>query len=296
MNTKNIILQELKELNSTLAGADVQNPYTVPAGYFDGLVAQVMRKIKTLEAANAAAEISHFSSLLSGVSKQMPNSVPSGYFETVDQRIAAVITGKYQLSANEELANISPLLSSLSKQMPYTIPAGYFESLEENSSLVAAGNYELTAEQELESLSPLLSSLKKTTPYSVPDGYFDQLTNLPVEISKPAAKVISLGSRKWFRVAAAAVVAGVVLMAGFMFLGEGTPKDPIAQAEKVVQKTSDKDLNEFLEFTAGETETVSVSNDNNEKDLLKDIPESELKAFLDETSENGADAETSNMN
>jgi hypothetical protein len=245
MNTKSNILQELNELNSQLAGSVAQTPYTLPAGYFDGLAAQMVRRVKALEAVNAADEI--------------------GY--------------------------LSPLLGGLSKQNLYTIPAGYFEDIQESAALVASGINDLPAKDELESISPLLSGLKKTTPYSVPDGYFEQLTNKPlVEINKPAAKVVSMNSRKWWKLAAAAAVIGVIVMVGINFIGEKIA-DPVAS----IKKASDKDLNEFLEYTGGDAGIATV-NTEDAKELLKDIPENELKEFLEETADADIDTENSKMN
>lgn len=245
MNTKNNILQELNELNSLLAGSVAQTPYTLPAGYFDGLAEQMIRRLKALEAVNAADEI--------------------GY--------------------------LSPLLSGLSKQNLYTISAGYFESLEESVAFVASGVNELSAKNELETISPLLSGLKKTTPYSVPDGYFEQLTTIPsVEINKPAAKVVSMSGRKWWKLAAAAAVIGVIVMVGINFIGQKTT-DPVAS----IKKASDKDLNEFLEYT-GDDAGTAIANTEDAKELLKDIPENELKEFLEETTDVDIDTENSKMN
>ena len=62
---------------------------------------------------------------------------------------------------------------------------------------------------------------------------------------------------------------------------------------KEIRKTSDTVLNEFVkqfdEAGLSTEETAATDTHSEAKDLLKDIPETELKQFLDET----ADAETS---
>ena len=68
MTQKDHILQELKELNSSLVNLSQQNVYSVPVGYFDGLAAQVMKRIKALEAINAKEELNHLSPLLNSIS------------------------------------------------------------------------------------------------------------------------------------------------------------------------------------------------------------------------------------
>jgi hypothetical protein len=236
------ILNELKELNSSLPGASNQNIYTVPAGYFEGLAGELMNRIRAMEAA----------------------------------------------SAKEELSFLSPVLNDISRQMPYSVPNDYFISLAERAVI----NTKQTATEELESISPFLNALKKENPYAVPHGYFDTL-GVPVKADMPEIKVISITSRKWFRYAAAAVVTGLVVVAGlFIYSNQNDPGRSIARLEKKINKeiksSSDKELNEFLQYTdAGldGTEKVSVSPDSEAKELLKDIPDSELKEFLEETSE-----------
>ena len=104
MTRKDNILQELNELNSTLATITPQNPYTVPVGYFDGLAARVLNRIKAMEAANAAKELGYLSPALSDFSKQIPFSVPQGYFEGLAEKTMQSIreSSDYQ-TANEEM-------------------------------------------------------------------------------------------------------------------------------------------------------------------------------------------------
>ncbi|HWR32812.1 MAG TPA: hypothetical protein VN451_04775, partial [Chitinophagaceae bacterium] len=177
MTQNSNILQELNELSSSLANVAPQNVYTVPSGYFEGLVAQVLNRIRAIEA-------------------------------TI---------------ATDEMIFLSPLLNTIPKQMPYAVPDGYFEVLQENlMQSVFESNDRQTAKEELETLSPLLSGLKKEMsarpchsdgPYSVPQGYFDSLHERPVI---QETKVISITHRRWFRYAAAAVVTGIIALAGIL--------------------------------------------------------------------------------
>lgn len=255
MIQRNNILQELNELNSALVNVSTENIYSVPAGYFDGLAATMLNRIKALNAENAV----------------------------------------------EELSYLSPSLSNISKQNIYSVPVGYFESLAENATqLIREGNDYQTAKEEIEGLSPFLSSLKKENPYSVPQGYFESIETP----AKPAVKVISITHRKWFRYAAAAIVIGAIAMAGLMIFGNEEKKKArsFAKFEKKLNKeiktTSDDDLQDFIQYTDaglnGE-EKVSIENTDEVKELLKDIPESELKEFLEETTV-ADDTETTMMN
>jgi len=250
MTPKNNIAQELRELESSLADLSAQNTYSLPEGYFEGLAKQVLNRIRAMEAATAA----------------------------------------------EELGHLSPLLSQLPKTMPYTVPAGYFEEME--STLVSVAMYgEQDASEELGNISPLLSGLKKEMPYSVPSGYFDSISAPVAETHQPA-KVVSMGgSRKWFRYAAAAVVTGVVALLSILYISQDnngkTEGTEVAKVEKnilkEIRKTSDTVLTEFVkqfdEAGLRSDETAATDTNKEIKDLLKDIPENELKQFLNETAE-----------
>lgn len=263
MTTRNNIVQELRDLESSLADLSAQNSYSVPEGYFEGLAQQVLSRIRAIEAASAA----------------------------------------------EELGHLSPLLSQLPKTMPYTVPAGYFEDME--STLISVAMYgEQGAKEELENISPLLSGLKKEMPYHVPAGYFDTVSAPVGEVNEPA-KVVSMGgSRKWFRYAAAAVVTGVVALLSILYISQdntGKTEGTVAakfekNMLKEIRKTSDTVLTEFVkqfdEAGLRTDETAATDTNKDVKDLLKDIPENELKQFLNETAETetSTDEETLFMN
>jgi hypothetical protein len=307
MTQKDNILQELSELNSTLATIASQNVYAVPAGYFDGLIAQVLNRIKAMEAANAVEELGHLSPMLSNMSKQIPYVVPQGYFEGLaENAIQSVRESNDYHTAKEEMETLSPLLSSLKKEIPYSVPQGYFEGLTDKAmQSVHESNDNETAKEELATLSPLLSGLKKEMPFAVPQGYFESLTeNISREENKPAVKVISITSRKWFRYAAAAVVTGIIAMVGFLIVKDKQNEEgqSIVKFEKKLNKEikqmSDEELNDFIQFTdAGLTgeEKVSTKTTDEVKELLKDVPDTELKEFLEETSDVESDSGTSSM-
>lgn len=302
MTQKNNILQELQELNSPLAGQSRQNVYSVPAGYFEGLAAQLLGRVKALEAAGAAEELFCLSPLVSDISRKAPYTVPAGYFENLASLLLIRIKAMQAETAGEELDILSPALSNLSRQMPYTVPAGYFDNLSLDHITPEQAP---SAKEELESLSPLLSSLKKEMPYTVPEGYFEQVAERPAA-SEARTRVIAFTSRKWFRYAAAAVVTGLIVLAGYLTLGRNDSSEGQSfakykkQLNKEIKKMSDKELDDFIQYTdagldGSENAKAAVSDDV--KDLLKDVPENELKEFLEETSDGEPDvSETSMMN
>lgn len=127
MTNRDTILNELIELGSPLASHNPQNPYSVPAGYFETLAAVVINRIKALEASDAKEELEFLSPFLAGISRKNPFTVPSGYFESM-QSFSVPEPGK-DLSASQELDLISPLLGRADKKTPYTVPEGYFDNL-----------------------------------------------------------------------------------------------------------------------------------------------------------------------
>jgi hypothetical protein len=130
MTQRDNILQELKELESSLANLSSQNIYTVPTGYFEELSSQIINRIKALEATTASDELSFLSSTLANISKEIPYSVPSGYFERLNEKVIQVISQDNNPTAKEELETLSPLLSGLKKEPLYSVPADYFDSLQ----------------------------------------------------------------------------------------------------------------------------------------------------------------------
>src|SRR6186997_1740120 len=249
MTNRNTILNELADLGSDLKYHNPQNIYAVPAGYFEGLADQILNCIKALEATNA----------------------------------------------KEELTYLSPLLSNVSKEMPYAVPAGFFQDLSDNvlKKISEQEDYQ-TSEEEIQTLSPLLSSLKNKNLYSVPAGYFEALETKVVRQSadtfgeKKETKVISITRRGWYRLAVAAVVIGILIISGLLFINRNNKvtiaKNPGKWIEKnLVDKVNKDKIDEFVTL---------ANDDNNEKvddqseaakkaeikELMKDVPEKEIEA------------------
>jgi hypothetical protein len=244
---------------------------------------------------NILQELNELNSQLAGRHPENIFTVPAGYFEELTAKVLNRIRALEAVNAADELAHLSPVLSKLSKQMPYTVPGGYFEELTESVMQSVSGSSEsISASEETAALSPLLGSLKKEMPYQVPQGYFDNLSaGMASKEDRPAAKVVSLSSRKWFSYAAAAVVTGAIVIAGFFLLNNsGETKEGgkvFAKVTKDVKKLSDMqkdDLIDFLNAGMSGTETAQVNSDNKSKEiqqLLQDVSEAELKDFQEQT-------------
>ena len=242
MSQRANILEELKELKSSLAGAPAQNIFSVPEGYFEGLADQVLNRIKALKAADAVEELDHLSPGLNAISKQMPYAVPTGYFDELNERSLAVI--EENKTAKEELSELSPLLAGADKKMPYAVPQGYFETLR-------------------------------------------------IDNRKPA-KVVSITSARWFKFAAAAVITGVIALAGFIYFNSRPdPVDnPYAWVKKSIKKVDRTEIDELVNLAdqelTGMSSTVTIPKTEEIKDLMKDISDKELQDFLNETPEVGS--------
>lgn len=260
MTTRNTILQELEALKSRLPAQDPEGkiPFTVPAGYFEQLPDLLLSRVKAMKASTVQEETAHMAPSLAQGPVSDPYTVPEGYFENLPARIMARLEAEKNLSAGEELA----------------------------------------------ALSPLLSSLKKDNPYSVPEGYFEQALP-PRQTAAPAGRVISLFRRPLVRLAAAAVVTGIIALTAWLFINAGpeTGEKAVARFEKKLNKEldkmTDKELTDFIQLTdpaAAPQDEVLATATGDGKDWLKDIPESELKEFLDETSASDTPEESIMLN
>jgi hypothetical protein len=208
-------------------------------------------------------------------------SVPSGYFEGFSEQMLGLI------KANESLT----WLSSLPKEMLFTVPDRYFNELDEKIMEIIRRHPDYqSSREELESVSPLLSSISKRPVYSVPKGYFE---NFKPGVEKKETKVVSMTGRKWLRYAAAAIIVGVILMAGLIAFNNNN-KDSggktLAKFEKEVKKINDvKSTDTLIDFMdAGLNERELASNQKSIKtddvqQLLKDISIDELKDFNEES-------------
>ncbi|HET6768027.1 MAG TPA: hypothetical protein VFH08_11530 [Chitinophagaceae bacterium] len=249
MTNRNTILNELKDLESSLGSYSPQNLYTVPNGYFEGLPTQILNRIKALEATEAKEELEYLSPLLSTVSKKMPYSVPAGFFQDLGNNIA--------------------------------------QQIGEPTNHLQKESFGQTSEEEIESLSPLLSSLKNKNPYSIPAGYFETLET-KVDKKEAKVISITKRRWYRFAVAAAVIGIVVIGGLLFMNQGQpDVNKNPRAWVNKNVnKKVSQEKIDEFVKLA--EDESINTTEDNDAtkqaeiKELMKDVPEKEIEDFLND--------------
>jgi hypothetical protein len=156
-------------------------------------------------------ELSDLASNLPGNISTNIYSVPPGYFEGFSEQILGLI------KTNESMT----WQSSLPKEMPFNVPDGYFNELDEKIMEIIRRHPDYqTSREEVASVSPLLSNISKRPVYSVPKGYFENFK--PGVEEKKDTKVVSITGRKWLSYAAAAIIVGVILMAGLMVYNNKT--------------------------------------------------------------------------
>ena len=233
-------------------------------------------------------ELTDLGSVLANYEAQNIYAVPAGYFEGLADQILNRIKALEANDAKEELSYLSPFLSNVSKEMPYSVPAGFFQNLSDDVlKRISEHEYHQTSKEEIETLSPLLSSLKNKNPYSAPAGYFEKLET---GIEKKETKVISITKRRWYRLAVAAVVIGIVAISGLVIFRSkqvDPNKNPQAWIEKNVdKKVSKNNLDEFVKLAEGESINVTYEKDDVKlaeiKELMKDVPEKEIEDFLND--------------
>ena len=244
-------------------------------------------------------ELNDIGSFLGNYNPQNLYSVPHGYFEGLPTQILNRIKALEANDSKKEIEYLSPVLSVVSKEMPYTVPVGYFRNLDENilQRIREHADYR-TSEEEIESISPLLSGLRNKNPYSIPVGYFENFKPGP---EKKEAKVISITKRRWYRLAVAAVVIGIVAISALVLLKQNQPgvNDPQAWVKKnVSKKVSTEKIDEFVTL-ANEDEKMKAPEETDAakqaeiKELMKDVSEKEIQDFLNDAvalESNDADA------
>ncbi len=209
-----------------------------------------------------------------------------------------------------ELREISPHLADIPRVNILTVPKGYFDNLAEkiclNSLLhqqetkeyftqerpgVPVGYFEnlsfsiLSKIKEEENLDysevfPLLDSLKNKNIFQVPDGYFDGLSEQIIAKTrvKEPAKVISLSGNKWWKSAAAAMIAGIMLISSFFifnsrgnhvsqYLAASQQYQTSSQIEDGIASLNDDDIVKYLE-THGNITDNEMLLDNIDTDAL----------------------------
>lgn len=142
--------------------------------------------------------------------------------------------------------------------------------------------------KELEEISPVLSRLPKINPYTVPDGYFEQFPSTILAEARQA-KVISIApQRNTWRLAAAAVISGAILLGGWFFMQKRSSVDVLAPAnvasvQTEMQQVSDTEMVAYVEGNGiTPADDVSASGQISDEDVplvLADVTDQELQQY-----------------
>jgi hypothetical protein len=320
MENRNNIQNELREISPVVADISYQATYTVPAGYFEGLPSQFLQLVTTLEAtpvlqptkqpyevpqgyfeglANTILQrVKGEEATLSATLQQANNNpyqVPAGYFNNLPAIILNRVQSPATDDAKEEQDIVSPLLGQIGKKMPFSTPAGYFEELGANA--IAGAQAIDFVHDALENGSPLTNGLKRMQVYQVPAGYFEQLPGqvLKAVRAQQPAKVVSMSfTRRVVRYAAAAVVAGLIITGGVLYLNSRTGitagGNEVVVASTDLDSISDDNLENYLESqTPAPAEQALAANAeeltaSDMKDLLADVSDEDLQQYLEKYS------------
>lgn len=299
MNVKNEISEELRSLSAVVATISRENPYQVPDGYFSDLAAMIL--LKTGGA---------------GASKPLAFSVPDGYFEGFAQQMlnrikaGAGLTGDRTETAGRVVSEpdeLPAILAGASRVTPYRVPEGYFEELSPVLTVLREKNPYIVPEGYFDHLAAEI--VARTMVDVTAESSVRAMADATAETSaRPAAKVVSLGKRiGWWRYSAAAVVVGLILTIGWLrlqttFFGQtagtgghnsnpGIVQPTVADMAQNMSKVSDEDLQNFLvdqDTTLAQPVQNNASmatldmNDSDLKTLLGDVPDGELKQYMEE--------------
>ena len=246
---KKDIIHELNELNSSLSQAMPEMIYAVPEGYFDGFAAQVLNRVKAMNAANTSEELGYLSPMLSSLSKELPYTVPQGYFDGLADSLLNNVSAQEDFqTVDEELESLSQLLSGIGKEVPFSIPQGYFDNFQVD---VAS-----TKKQQA-----------KVIPMHAGGGSRKWLRYAAAAV---VVGIVALGTMLFIRPAKTVDVSNTH-----------------AWVEQNMKKVSTTDINSFIQQTS-ETNTqnqVIASNikSNDIKEMMKDVSDNDIQNFLNET-------------
>lgn len=143
-------------------------------------------------------------------------------------------------------------------------------------------------QKELEEISPFLSRLPKVNPYTVPAGYFEQFPSSVLTEARQA-KVLSITPKRTvWRLAVAAVIAGAVMIGGWIFVERRTPVDAVASVQKQIGRVSDAEMAAYVEGSGSlviQSDDLSSSAPMKDEDVplvLADVSDQELQQYVDQ--------------
>lgn len=244
MSSQKNIQDELKALESSLSFNNNQ-PFSVPEGYFGGLAAAILAKVKGSEV-SAEAELGELSPLLAGIPKITPYSVPFSYFsENLDD-----VPGILQ---EPDLV----VLNYVGKELPYAVPQGYFENL---------------PEQILERIS---EPKAKVVPLFA-------RTWMKMAAAAVVTGALIFGGLQLFSGKPDEIITIAVKQTDSTQTAQNNK--PVLKEIKQASTKELEEFIETVQVTAANTNGSIASNKGEVEDLLKDVSTNEMETFLSELS------------
>lgn len=203
-------------------------------------------------------ELKSVSPLLAEMEKNNVYSIPKNYFSNLESKIA-----RFAMASSTKDVSIED-------GRHQQVPEGYFESLSTNILAKVRDLYPESASEELQKISPELYALKDVNVFSVPEDYFNSIANdIRVMIKSPGAKVVEMkSSGTWWKVAAAAVVAGVLAISSLQ-LFQHSSRDGSSGSVVVMASANLPDyIKESLQFKTAEDLNAGIAKLSDE-DIIR---------------------------
>lgn len=237
-------------------------------------------------------ELKAISPALAEMEKVNVFRVPDGYFDDLDEKINTIV-----------------FLHQDEKNNFQKVPNGYFDKL--SSAIFSRIKENETADDEIEPVSPALHYLKEENVFTIPAGYFDNLSDkILKKINHQNAKVVSFSSiKKWWRYAAAAVVAGIITITSVQFFNKSGVSTSLPgyvqlaaqykttkQLDAGIASLSDDEIAKYLEknTTILDDETLTNNTDTKEMPTPDDylIDDNALNNYLQKINAQGTISNT----
>ena len=305
MKTEKDILNELESLGAGILLHRVEMPFTVAAGYFEGLPAHLMNTVSAavdFPAGEPLKEEAHF-------------SVPEGYFEGFVHTVLAAVKAEQAEDVMPDLPRVAmpyaiadknyfntfgeqvlrmvsheePVLSLADKRMPYVADSSYFTAF-------PAYITEMAAEH---AAAPVLLGAGKGMPYALPERYFEQsVPVIPVTEDTPENVVSFVPPRKkkaWTQWGIAASVAlmvtvGLTLTGNRDAAGDGFQHSSIdVLAANISKESIDEYINVHLDDFVSTKMTASMEpeklgkrdKDRQIQTIIENITTEDIDTYLD---------------
>lgn len=234
---------------------------------------------------NILAELQEVSPSIAQIPRRNPYQVPADYFISF---------------ADQCLENIRvEAVLSQSAGATYSVPENYFNGFADTilAKLHLSSLEQSDSRQELETVAPILATSSPVNPYSVPEKYFEHtdFAEAATRFKKHAVIFTLRSARKWTQFAAAAIMAGVLVMGAFMFTDNNSnvknENYDNFDISSELDKVSVDDLAEFLNnpstFIAAPAATPMASEDElaDIKSNIRQLSDDELNQYVKENAE-----------